>query len=269
VKKSILAFFAAMFCTAATAQQEQWDTYVAKFGDKPGSVLVDMGLYSSAPDHHFPYLIITGPIAHKCDKHGIPDKDEIPSLEDILNSTGNFLNGVTAKVLVGTFTCNCERMNYYYAKDTLGVRTAMRRMYDRNYKDHDYAINIKYDPEWKSYLTFLYPDEATQNWMQNNRLIQDMNRDGSDPKKPRAISFDFYFSSDTGRTSFEHFATSAGYTIAKRSENKGGQITYALAVAKTEGLNLDEINRETAKFREEAAKHGGAFLGWSARSNGK
>ena len=45
----------------ATAQQEQWDTYMAKFAGKPGSIMVDLGLQEKAPDKLYPFLVITGP----------------------------------------------------------------------------------------------------------------------------------------------------------------------------------------------------------------
>src|SRR3954464_12246174 len=89
-----------LFCSVS-GQTEQWDTYVAKFGGRPGSVMVDMGLYETAPDTRYPYLVITGPRSLKCDKNGMPGKEEISQLEDILGATTTFLSGATAKVLAG------------------------------------------------------------------------------------------------------------------------------------------------------------------------
>src|SRR5262249_50197216 len=139
----------------ASAQTEDWDTYMAKYGNKPGSVMVDMGLMAKAPDKRYPYLVITGPRAKRCNEDGMPANDEIQVMEEILSATGNFITGVTSKTLAGTFMYNCERLNYYYVKDTMGVRNAIRRMYDRSYTDYDYAINIKPDEGWTTYRTFL------------------------------------------------------------------------------------------------------------------
>ena len=141
--------------TAAGAQNENWDTYMAKFDKLPGSVLVDLGLYETAPNKLYPNLVITGPLAQSCNGQGLPDKEEIDALENILDATGNFLTGVTPKILAGTLTYDCKRVNYYYVKDTIGIRNAIARMYNRNYKDYRYAITIRSDPEWKTYRTFL------------------------------------------------------------------------------------------------------------------
>lgn len=102
----------------ALAQNEQWDTYMVKMGNMPASVLVDMSLLQTAPDKRFPYLVVTGPKTRNCDAHGLPGKEEIAALEDVLNATGNFLTGLTPKILSGTVTRNCQRLNYYYVKDT-------------------------------------------------------------------------------------------------------------------------------------------------------
>jgi hypothetical protein len=89
---------------SASAQNENWDTYMAKFGDKPGSVLVDMALINNAPDTRYPYLVITGPKGHDCNKQGLPGKEEINAMEEVLDATDNFITGITAKILTGTFT---------------------------------------------------------------------------------------------------------------------------------------------------------------------
>jgi len=53
------AIYSFLFCSAHA--QENWDTYMAKFGNKPGSVLVDMGLMAKAPDKLLSFLVITAP----------------------------------------------------------------------------------------------------------------------------------------------------------------------------------------------------------------
>ncbi len=251
-----------LFFCSVRGQNEHWDTYVAKFGGRPGSVLIDMGLMETAPDTRYPYLVITGPRAQKCDKNGIPDKEEINQLEEILGATSTFLMGVTPHVLAGTFTYNCERLNYYYVKDTSAIRSAIRRLYNRTYKDYQFAINIKPDPEWKIYRTFLYPDDATLNWMDNEKIISGMAKNGDSLTKPREINFDLYFYSDSARSSFEEFAVTAGYKIKQRTTSNNKPVLYALVVTKTSAIKLEELNKMTAELKAEATKRHGYFSGW-------
>ena len=248
----------------ANAQTEDWDTYMAKFGNKPGSVLVDMALIQKAPDKRYPYLVITGPRAQNCDAKGMPGKDEIDVLEDILNATGNFITGVTAKVLTGTFTYDCERLNYYYVKDTIGIRNAIMRLYNRGYQNYSYAINMKYDPAWTTYRTFLYPDEAMLNWMDNTKIITKMIQQGDSLITQRDINFDFYFNADTGRNAFSDFAKAHGYK-ARLIDSKAINAPYEIIVSKYGYVKIDAIILMTEELKTEAKKHKGLYNGWEAK----
>ena len=246
------------------AQDGDWDTYMAKFGDKPGSVLVDLSLISAAPDKKFPYLVITGPHAEKCNAEGLPDKDEIDRMEAILDATDNFITGVTAKVLTGTFTYKCERRNYYYVKDTVGIRNALTRMYNRSYPNYDYSINIKKDPEWRTYLTFLYPDEKIKNWMDNDKIIAKMLLQGDSLTAKRDSNFDLYFRSDTDRNSFVAFAKSKGYRADQLLKSESQAAPYELIISKYDMVNMDSMLALTADIKQEMKKYRGFYNGWSA-----
>lgn len=259
-----IACISCFFFARADAQVvEQWDTYMAKFGDKPGSVLVNMGYKDYAPDHRYPYLVITGPQAHNCNKQGLPDKEEIDMLEEILEATNNFITGVTAKVLVGTFTYNCERLNYYYVKDTVGIRNAIMRLYNRNYKNYNYAINMKADAGWGTYSSFLYPDKKTLIWMDNDKIITTMLAGGDDLNRPRNINFDLYFKTDTGRISFSEFVRSKGYkTTTKESDNHN--YPYELIVTKNGLAKMENVNTMTEELKAELTKYNSFYNGWTA-----
>ncbi len=253
-----------LLATNATAQNENWDTYMAKFGSKPGSVLVDLALYETAPNKLYPNLVITGPQAHNCNAQGFPDKDEIDQLEEILDATGNFLTGLTPKVLAGTFTSNCQRMNYYYVKDTAGVRNAIARLYNRSYRDYKYAISIKHDPEWKTYRTFLYPGPETRNWMENDKIITKMMQQGDSLKKPRNINFDLYFRSDTERNAVVVYAKNKGYKTDTNITSKSAAAPYEAVISKYSPVKMDTINAMSQELQLEARKHHGLYNGWEA-----
>ena len=249
---------------SAEAQTEHWDTYMAKFGDKPGSILVNMGYKNVAPDKRYPYLVVSGPQALSCNKQGLPDKEEIDRLEEILDATNNFITGVTAKVLVGTFTYNCERLNYYYVKDTIGIRNAIMRLYKRNYSNYKYAINMKADKEWNTYLTFLYPNEETLDWMDNDKIITKMLEAGDDLKKQRDISFDLYFKTDTGRKLFTGFADAKGYRTDTTRISANSSYLRELVVTKYGLVKMDTINSMSAELKNELKKYNAFYNGWDA-----
>jgi hypothetical protein len=253
-----------MFPFAASAQQEHWDTYMSILGDKPASVLVDMALQPTAPNKLYPYLVITGPRTENCNAQKLPATEEIPLLEEMLDATSIFLSGVTAKTLAGTLTYNCERLNYYYVKDTMGIRSAINRLYERSYKNHHYTVKIKHEPEWKTYRTFLYPDEQTQLWMENNRKISEMRQAGDSLTKERNINFTLYLPSEATRDSIMLFASKEQLTSAKLPMSMSGSL-YGIILSKYGPVKMDIINTLSAKIIAEAKKYKGYYYkGWSA-----
>jgi hypothetical protein len=223
-----------------------------------------MGLIHTAPDKKYPFLLITGPKTTHCDTHGLPDKEEIAILEDILSATSNFITGVTPKVLAGTVTKNCQRLNYYYVKDTTGIRTALNRLYSRSFKNYTWVISLKPDPEWTTYRTFLYPDEPTLNWMENEKIMATMLSQGDSLKAPRNINFYFNFRSDTDRTQFINFAKVKGYKIADPSGASTPGAPYPLQIATFNNVKTEIINNLTTELKAAATQYHGSYNTWSA-----
>lgn len=248
----------------ADAQTEHWDTYMAKFGDKPGSVLVDMGYKDAAPDSRYPFLVVTGPRSQDCNKQKLPANEEIGRMEEMLDATTSFITGVTAKVLVGTFTYNCERLNYYYVKDTAGVRYAIMRLYNRNYPNYEYAINMKADREWSVYRTFLYPGDETLNWMENDKIITKMLQQGDSLTQPRDINFELYFKTDTGRQSFVGFMKEKGYKTDTTQISQSPNVPYELVLTKHASVKMDTINEMTQEIKTGLKKYNSIYVGWNA-----
>lgn len=257
-----ISLFLCYLLPSANAQQEHWDTYIANFDGKAGSVLVDMGLQPTAPDKRYPYLVITGPRTENCSPQGLPYKEDIPVMEGMLDATTIFLTGITAKVLAGTLTYNCERVNYYYVKDTMGIRNAIGRMYERSYRDHSYVIKIKPDPEWKTYRTFLYPDEQTQIWMENNRLITEMKERGDSLTTERFIRFNVSFKSAPERDAFLKFAEAEGYSVERLPVMNLS--TYAATISRYGFVKMDYVNPLVSKIKAELIKYNGTYNGWKA-----
>ncbi len=257
----ILAFIG----TYANAQQENWDTYMAKFGAKPGSVLVDMGLVSSAPLKLYPYIVVTGPKAKICNEaNGIPDNESINKLETILNVTSGILSGATPKKLVGTFTYNCERLNYYYVKDTTAVRNAITRMYANHYSDIEYTIKIKPDPLWVTYRTFLFPDSTAQSWMSINKQLITMLQDGDNLATKRPIAHTLYFMTDSGRNAFNQFAERNGYKVTDVNDAKDVALSFECTVARESYVISDSIMVMQSELKPMAKKLKGYYKGWDA-----
>jgi hypothetical protein len=247
------------------AQTESWDTYMARYGSRPGSVLVDMGLKQTAPDKLLPYLVITGPKTRNCNSvHGIPDSIDINAMEHILDLTGGILSGVTAKKLTGTFTYNCERLNYYYVRDTTAVRGALTRMYHTHFPNQEHTIKIKSDPQWTTYKTFLYPDSTATVWMHHNKILVGMLNGGDNLVQPRNINHTLYFVSDTGRLSFINYAKAHRYSVTGMKKANSDALPYELTISRFGMVDMDSIMSMESELKTAAPPLKGFYNGWDA-----
>ena len=238
---------------------------MAKVGDKPASVLVDMGLATTAPDIKYTYLVITGPKAKKCNKHFLPVADEIPNLEEILDETSNFITGVTPKVLTGTYTHDCQRLNYYYVKDTIGIRNALLRMYGRLYPDYEYTIKMRKDHDWVIYRRFLFPDEKARNWMDNNKVITMMLGRGDSLTGKRTIIFDISFRADSMRSVFTDSVRAKGYKLEKLQPTLSLNVPFGLIISKVGPVKSDFLDPLTEELKATIKKYNGFFNGWDVK----
>lgn len=261
-----LVFVLATFCCTEVCAQENWDVYMALLGDKPASIMVDMGSIDRSPDHLLPYVLVTGPKAKNCtDKNGLPSTMEIDDMEKVLDVTGSILSGVTAKRLVGTVTSNCERLNYYYIKDTTGIRNALVRMYGKHFPDRTYTLRMKQDVEWLAYRNFLYPDSAAREWMASDKIIARMRKGGDDLSRPRDIQHTLYFMSDAARRVFADSARAHHFNISNNNAVLGfDKRLYEVTVSRYGGVRIDSILAAEADLKNLAAPLGGTYRTWIA-----
>ena len=237
---------------------------MAQIANKPSSVMVNLALYSNSPNKLLPYLLITGPKCKRTTANGLPQKDEIAQLEEILNATDAFVTGVTPKILTGTLTYNSERVNYYYVRDTAGLHNAIARLYKRSFPDYSYVCKIRKDADWNEYRDFLYPSEDNFTWIENNGIITQLITQGDSLTKPRDISFVLLFKTEADRNALIDFAHKRDYRIDELNYVKKENNPYRLKISKFENVKADLISQMTIEIKKETKKLNGDYQGWNS-----
>ncbi len=151
---SILSLF-------SIAQDGNWEVYMAQYEKGVGSTVVDFSLKATAPRANLPFVVITGVAFKDCNTDGMPTKKEFETLYKIADSVGIIINSKGSNTMAGTFTYQCQRLDYYYVSDTNGVRQSLQEMYKRHFENYEPYINMRIHEQWESYLQFLYPNEET------------------------------------------------------------------------------------------------------------
>jgi len=253
-----------LFCVIpllVTAQTEQWDVYLAQYDKGVGSVIVDMGVKDMAPVARLPFMIITGVKFDDCKADGMPSTNEFDHLYVVSDSVKLKINNLVENKLVGTFTYQCERLDYYYVKDTVGLRQVLSALYSTRFERYQPYISFREDKSWKGYLDFLYPNEVIFEYMKNQKVLIGLQESGDDFEKSRKVDHWLYFATEQGRECFIEYATKNKFIIETK-EKTVTDLPFKLQISRTDKVTLPEISAITLELRKQVRKCKGKYDGW-------
>lgn len=243
-------------------QEESWDVYMAQYEKGPGSTVINMSLKEVAPVKQMAYLLSTGVTLIKCSTDGLPVKEEFDMLYKISDSIKHIVDSKTKNKFVGTFSYQCERNDYYYLSDTIGIRKLLETAYKKTFPKYKYTINIKTDEQWEVYLAFLYPNDETFEYMSNQKVVLKLTEQGDDLAKPRQVDHWLYFKTVTDRDKFIAYALKEKFKVEDKQFNKDLQLNYKLRISRIDNVDLGSISKTTIELRKKAKELNGVYDGW-------
>lgn len=264
MQQQLNMMMAAMLLVAAAGlqAQENWDVYMASYEKGPGSTVVNMGVRKSAPDPKLGFVVITGVTFGDCTPDGFPAEAQFNALYAISDSIkaalgrrGNFNN-------VGTFTYQCERLDYYYVPDTSLLRSTLTAMYRKYFPNYVPYINMREDRSWKTYLEFIYPNEETMEYMQDQKVVMKLEDAGDKLVKPRKVDHWAYFATDKDRQCFLDATRDMKFTVEDVAREKTGELPYKLHLSRVDKVDLASITAITLALRRKAKACNGEYDGW-------
>lgn len=150
--------------SAQVSASNSWWSYLSDYEGSPGSTLVDMEPFDVAPIKSLPYVIIAGTRFETTLSSGLPDSKELKRLNSFANKLiSSLLEGGPARY-VGTFTYRGERVHYVYVQQLDGAREAFTKALSAECSTCEISYRTKHDPDWNTYLKFLYPNQATKDF---------------------------------------------------------------------------------------------------------
>ncbi len=163
--------------------------------------------------------------------------------------------------MAGTFTYQCERKDYYYIKDTSSIRLKLLALYKKHFPGYQPIINIRKDATWEAYLTFLYPNEETREYMYNEKVLTKLNEAGDKLDKERPLDHWLYFPDAKSRDSFVVYAKAKGFKIESKEMREGAK-PFQLHISRIDKVDLPYISKLTLELRREARKYNAEYDGW-------
>jgi hypothetical protein len=246
------------------AQEENWDVYLAKYEKGVGSTLLNMALNKTAPQKNFPYILITGVKFKDCTVDGMPTKKEFDNLYVISDTAKAVITRSTLLIPAGTFTYQCERKDYYYVNDTTDLRALLLQTYQSRFPAYEPYVSIKADKNWEAYLKFLYPNEETQEYMKNEKVVTQLLNAGDKLEKERPVDHWIYFSTEADRKCFITYAVSKGFKMVSKAKIDRPTSRLQLHIARTDHVQLAHITKITLELTKQAKRCLGDYDGWES-----
>ena len=246
----------------SAGQEDVWDVYMAQYDKGAGTTLINMSLKGSAPKSEFPFIVITGVTYSRCDPKGFPFKDEFPVLYRISDSVKMTIERYTTCIQTGTFTYQCDRLDYLYVNDTSGLRKALWEMYSASFDGYTPYINMREDKKWEGYLSFLYPNEEAQEYMKNQKVILKLQDAGDKLDKPRRVDHWAYFQTVGDRDCFVKYVEERNYKIERKEKTEIADMPYKVQIFRPDKVDNGSISRVTLELRRAADKCKGRYDGW-------
>jgi hypothetical protein len=263
MKKQYLISLALLIQSSfAFSQEENWDVYMAQYEKGVGSTIINMSLKNSAPIKEFPYMLKTGVKLINCSVEGLPAKEEFDVLYAISDKVKSVIDSNLKNKAVGTFSYQCERIDYYYVSDTNRIRKLLESAYQKNFPDYKYSITFRKDSSWEAYLEFLYPNEETYEYMTNDKVILNLIKEGDDLSKPRQVDHWLYFKSEADRDNFIPFAVLEKYKVESKEFLKDSKLKYKLQISRMDKVDVGSISKITLELRKKAKQLNGVYDGW-------
>lgn len=260
--KTLLTLFSIiMSFVYSESQNGNWETYLAMYEKGVGSTIVDMSLINKEIKE-LKNIVITGVTFKKCNKDGLPKKEQFKKLYEISDKIQAEISKRTNARNVGSFTYQCERLDYTYVKDTTKIREVLLKVYNDSFSEYDEYINIKSDKDWEAYNEFLYPNPETMEYISNLKVLDQLEKAGDDLTKKRKIDHWIYFTDNDKMNEFIKFSEKIGFKTESKDKIESNDANFRLRISRVDKVDIQSISDITLMLRKKVQELEGDYDGW-------
>lgn len=238
---------------------QDWGMYSELIDDIPSIVRTNLGLFDLAPIADYHHRVQVAVYYKTPTQNGLPASDENPKLwaiEDAISTPLNALEIVDVGLMKGA-----NRVSFFmYTKVTEGIKEYFSELLQKNFPEYAFKIWVDEDKDWDCYFKLLYPNKYSMQQIQNNKVLDDLLRDGDDFSKKRIIEHWVYFKERDAADNFIKKATEANFNLFANETLDRGGVFYKIGVSRMDAPeNIDQITRFLLNASEE---FNGYYNGW-------
>jgi Family of unknown function (DUF695)/Regulator of ribonuclease activity B len=240
---------------------DNWNFYFCKVNDVLASIFVDLGLHELAPDESRPYLLWVWVHLKTPRSDGLSDSVEFDSLVAIEEKITEGLSQKFDAILCGRITTDGRREFYYYAARSEAFEPTVENVMGR-FRGYEFDCGCQAEPDWKQYLTLLYPSEENRQCIENRSVLEVLERKGDTLNTPRDVLHWIYFPTVLDRDAFWTAVQPLEYRIQSRPDKPGGELPFGLCIVRFQSVKQSDIDEAVLELFRHAKEFRGDYDGW-------
>jgi hypothetical protein len=244
-------------------QEESWDFYPARIDDKEAFVTLDLAYRKQAPLADAPHLLWVNIEMPAPGPSGVGTRETAQRLTGVEARLGAHLEQTLSARFVARIRGKGLWQLRLYAPGPEGLEAAIRSVLDAE-QDLAFTSGHDADPEWAYYLDFLCPDPERTRWMQDRRVVEQLEVAGDTLTARRPVDHWLDFPTEDARSTFEASIAELGFVVRARNKQEGPKRgrPFGLRVQRTDPVALEQIHRVVMQLQKAAEDVDGRYDGW-------
>ena len=229
-----------------------WLRYQWEWEQEPITIQVDMQYWQILPTLAYSHLIYVA-CAPKDAYAPSFSRSERRSLHDLVKSLDASLQSDT--IYVGMVETPTLKQYYYYAQTPTLLNEVT--LLCRSQQKLRTTYGVVEEPNYSTYYTFLFPDDAKLQSVENEEYIRTIVNNGGDEDLVRRISMRMAFPTFEGRESFIASLPSFGLILGVTETTDHKTHPFCVTVYGYSTLHLIDLNRCTSRAIHSASRFEG------------
>jgi len=245
---------------------DEWDFYLAQVDDAPAVVRVNFWFQSEAPIRSAPHLHWVAVQMLDPGEHGMGTEAE-----------GALLWGVEDRIAeeakkVGLYFVGRLRNDGRWQLVFYGPQDMTERLTEITAGasgTRKYVVDGKEDEDWSYYGDFLLPDAERAAWIENRRVVDQLEVEGDSLKVPRRVDHWAYFATRYGRDAFVGEVRSKGFDVEQKSDTNAlgdaSALQFGVQIYRVDSVALEDIHGVVMELSKLASTFEGDYDGWETQ----
>ncbi len=238
---------------------DDWEFYPLLVDNKPASIFFDWGIRGSVPlpEYDFSgYLRVKMKIPRE---DGLSSQDEFDQLINLEDCVCKAVADDNLSIFVGRNTSDGNRDFYFYTKDAETFSAAAKAAM-ANFPEYNYRAGTRKDPEWRTYLDFLFPRARDKQRIINRKLCDQLEKNGDTLTLSRQIDHLVYFDQEEAAREFIAEIQTIGFTLSRFEAPNDREPRCAVEFSRAD--KPSDIDQVVLSIYDTAIARKGDYDGW-------